>query len=189
MTKSTLIFFLINALASQNTQAMPSKTVWKQLSSVKEVCDITKNLGHFHHKGRLVLEDDVYKVSCGRVNLSSTGSVERSSLEIKVMGNDPKQWERIKLTLSTDLPDPHANAAFREAAYLLIGGETRDHSQKAQAFNMAYGPKFFENISAGDYAFSMPMLDSQYHGTIMHEYNARGGDRVTLELKYNTSVK
>lgn len=187
MTKSILTIFLLNALTNHAVQAEPAMKMEKKLTSVKEVCDITKNLGHFQHKGRLFIDDKTYKISCGRLNLSSTGAVERSSLELLVLGKNEEHWDRVKLTLNTDIHDAQANAAFREAAFRLISGETQNHSKKSNAFDITYGETFFENINAGDYSQSIPVLDSQYRGSIMREYNGRGGDRVTLELYYNSS--
>ena len=185
MIKLLFTIMLINAFASQSAYAATSSNVITAIKTVKEVCDVAKNMGHFDSSGSLVMQNDKYAATCGRANLSTTGILNRSILEIRAFGNDPKQWQEITLTLSTDTPDIYANAAFRDALYRLVGGVATTVDDKAKAYNLAYGPDLFEIIQAGDYAQSVPSVDEQMiNASLSHEYNARGGDRVTLEMRY-----
>lgn len=166
----------------QNPNAKPASSVVRSMNDIKHVCDVTKNLGHFQHKGRLVINDDKYKASCGRVNISNTGALDRSSLELKVLGHDPQRWERVQLTLNTDKDDLDANKAFREAAYRLMGDQVKSKADQSEMFNLTYEDDFFKHIHNGVYRDHVPGLKGNVKGSITHEYNRRGGTRVTLDL-------
>ena len=185
MNKLFLTFMLLHSFANQSAVAAPSSNVITPFTVVKSVCDVAKNMGYFDSSGSLVVENNKYPVTCGRINLSNTGTLDRSSLEIRAFGSEPEQWQEITLTLSTDVTDIHANAAFRDALYRVIGGVATTLDDEAKAYNAAYGPDLFDVIQAGDYAQSVPGVDEQIiNSSLSHEYNARGGDRVTLEMRY-----
>ena len=168
---------LINAFASQSAYAATSSNVITPIKTVKEVCDVAKKMSHFDSSGSLVMQNDKYAATCGRVNLSNTGILDRSALEIRAFGSEPEQWQEMTLTLSTDVPDIYANAAFRDALYRVVGGVATTVDDKAKAYNLAYSVDLFEVIQAGDYAQSVPGVNEQMINSLSlsHEYNARGG--------------
>ena len=185
MSKLFFTLMLINAFASQSAFAATSSNAITPINAVKAVCDVAKNIGYFDSSGSLVIENNKYPVSCGRVNLSTTGVLDRSVLEIRAFGSEPAQWQEMTLMLSTDVLDIHANAAFRDALYRVVGGVATTVDDKAKAYNLAYSFDLFQVIRAGDYAQSVPGVDEQIiNASLSHEYNARGGDRVTLQMRY-----
>lgn len=185
MSKLLLTIMLVNAYASQSAYAASSSNVITPIKTVKEVCDVAKNKGHFDSSGSLVMQNDKYAATCGRANISTTGVLDRSILEIKAFGSEPKQWQEMTLTLSTDVPDIYANAAFRDALFKIVGSVATTVDAEAKAYNLAYSGDLFEVIQAGDYTRSVPGVDEQIiNASLSHEYNVRGGNRVTLEMRY-----
>ena len=187
MSKSAFVLgFFLHAMANQPAIAdeKPSSNALKPITTLEEVCSINKKTGYFKHEGFTYTYDEVrYSKHCGRLSHTRTDATHRSSLEITAHSNDKQRWEDVTLTLNVDdqKEDIHANAAFREASYRLLGGQAQTDDDKAKVFAMAYGEDYFESIAHGDYNNGLKFLKG-YCVNINHEYNRMGGSKVILHL-------
>ena len=126
MHKAALIIFLLNMLVSNQSEAAGSHNALKPINTMQDACNITRQSGFFALDAPFVSQmHDGYSQHCSRIGMTRTGARNRSSLVIEADGFDKRQWEVVELTMNVDdqKGDIHAESAFREASYKLIGGQ------------------------------------------------------------------